>query len=125
MPVQDPSRPGNGCCGAGCTRHPHRATTAPRSRQTSSHNARQMSELSAASTGPNSSSCPRWKILKDAGLDPAPRRAGPTWRQFLAAQAHAILAIDIAHIDTVLLRRLYILIVIEHHRRRVHLAGIT
>ena len=84
-----------------------------------------MSELSAASTGPNSSSCPRWKILKDAGLDPAPRRAGPTWRQFLAAQAHAILAIDIAHIDTVLLRHLYILIAIEHDRRRVHVAGIT
>ena len=66
-----------------------------------------------------------WKILKEAGLDPAPRRAGPTWRQFLSAQAHAILAIDFAHVDTVLLRRLYILIVIEHHRRRVHLAGIT
>ena len=66
-----------------------------------------------------------WTILKGAGLDPAPRRSGPTWRQFLAAQAHAILAIDFAHIDTVLLRRLYILIVIEHHRRRVHLAGIT
>jgi len=66
-----------------------------------------------------------WKILKDAGLDPAPRRAGPTWRQFLAAQAHAILAIDFAHVDTVLLRRLYILVVIEHDRRRVHIAGIT
>ena len=35
-----------------------------------------------------------WKIIKSAGLDPAPRRAGPTWRQFLAAQAGAILAID-------------------------------
>jgi putative transposase len=66
-----------------------------------------------------------WKILKDAGLDPAPRRAGPTWRQFLAAQAHAILAIDFAHVDTVFLRRLYILVVIEHDRRRVHIAGIT
>jgi putative transposase len=33
-----------------------------------------------------------WRILQDAGLDPAPRRSGPTWRQFLAAQAHAILA---------------------------------
>ena len=66
-----------------------------------------------------------WKILKDAGLDPAPRRSGPTWRQFLAAQAHAILAIDFAHVDTVLLRRLYILVVIEHDRRLVHLAGIT
>jgi putative transposase len=66
-----------------------------------------------------------WKILKDAGLDPAPRRAGPTWRQFLSAQAHAIVAIDFAHVDTVFLRRLYILVVIEHDRRRVHLAGIT
>jgi transposase InsO family protein len=37
---------------------------------------------------------PVWKILKSAGLDPAPRRSGPTWRQFLSAQAHAILAID-------------------------------
>src|SRR3954454_8768889 len=66
-----------------------------------------------------------WKILKDAGFDPAPRRSGPTWRQFLSAQAHAILAVDFAHVDTVLLRRLYILVVIEHDRRRVHLAGIT
>jgi len=66
-----------------------------------------------------------WKVLKEAGLDPAPRRAGPTWRQFLSAQAHAILAIDFAHVDTVFLRRLYILVVIEHDRRRVHLAGIT
>jgi hypothetical protein len=66
-----------------------------------------------------------WKILKGAGLDPAPRRSGPTWRQFLSAQAQAILAIDFAHVDTVFLRRLYILIVIEHGRRRVHLAGIT
>ena len=66
-----------------------------------------------------------WTILKDAGLDPAPRRAGPTWRQFLSVQAHAILAVDFAHVDTVFLRRLYILVVIEHDRRRVHLAGIT
>ena len=66
-----------------------------------------------------------WTILKSAGLDPAPRRSGPTWRQFLSAQAHAILAVDFAHVDTVFLRRLYILVVIEHDRRRVHLAGIT
>jgi putative transposase len=66
-----------------------------------------------------------WKILKSAGLDPSPRRAGPTWSQFLRAQAHTILAVDFAHVDTVFLRRLYILIVIEHGRRRVHLAGIT
>jgi putative transposase len=66
-----------------------------------------------------------WKILNSAGLNPAPRRSGPTWRQFLSAQAHAILAVDFAHVDTVFLRRLYILVVIEHGRRRVHLAGIT
>jgi putative transposase len=66
-----------------------------------------------------------WTILKSAGLNPAPRRSGPTWRQFLAAQAHAILAIDFAHVDTVLLRRLYVLVVIEHGRRHVHIAGIT
>jgi hypothetical protein len=66
-----------------------------------------------------------WRILKAADIDPAPQRSGPTWRQFLAAQAHAILAVDFAHVDTVFLRRLYILIVIEHGRRRVHLVGIT
>jgi transposase InsO family protein len=66
-----------------------------------------------------------WTILKKAGLDPAPRRSGPTWRQFLAAQAHSILAVDFAHVDTVFLRRLYLLVVIEHGTRRVHLAGIT
>ena len=55
-----------------------------------------------------------WTILKSAGLNPAPRRSGPTWRQFLSAQARAILAIDFAHVDTVFLRRLYILVVIEH-----------
>ena len=66
-----------------------------------------------------------WAILKAEGLDPAPRRSGPTWRQFLTAQAHAILAVDFAHVDTLFLRRLYVLIVIEHERRRVHIAGIT
>jgi transposase InsO family protein len=66
-----------------------------------------------------------WTILKNAGLDPAPRRSGPTWQRFLSAQAHAILAVDFAHVDTVLLRRLYVLVVIEHGRRRVHIAGIT
>ena len=44
-----------------------------------------------------------WTILKGAGLDPAPRRSGPTWRQFLTAQAQAILAVDFAHVDTVFL----------------------
>jgi putative transposase len=37
-----------------------------------------------------------WTILRNAGINPAPLRSGPTWRQFLAAQAHAILAVDFA-----------------------------
>ena len=66
-----------------------------------------------------------WQILHDAGIDPAPRRTGPTWRQFLTAQARGILAADFVHVDTVLLRRIYALIVIEHGTRRAHLAGVT
>jgi hypothetical protein len=66
-----------------------------------------------------------WQILHDAGMDPAPRRSGPTWKQFLTVQARGILAADFVHIDTVLLHRIYALIVIEHGTRRVHLAGIT
>ena len=66
-----------------------------------------------------------WQILHAAGIDPAPRRTGPTWKQFLTAQARGILAADSVHVDTVFLRRIYALIVIEHGTRRVHLAGIT
>jgi hypothetical protein len=66
-----------------------------------------------------------WQILQAAGVDPAPRRSGPTWKQFLKAQANGVLAVDFLHVDTVVLRRLYALIVVEHGSRRVHLAGIT
>jgi transposase InsO family protein len=66
-----------------------------------------------------------YEILRAAGIDPAPRRAGPTWRQFLHAQAAGILAVDFLHVDTVLLTRLYVLVFIEHGTRRMHLAGVT
>ena len=66
-----------------------------------------------------------WRILKDDGVDPAPTRSGQSWRAFLDAQAKTILAVDFFHVDTVLLRRLYVLFFIEHGSRRVHLAGIT
>lgn len=51
--------------------------------------------------------------------------AGPTWREFLAAQAHAIIACDFLVVETVLLKRLYVLVFIEHGTRRLHLAGVT
>ena len=60
-----------------------------------------------------------WQILHDAGIDPAPRRTGPTWKQFLTAQARGIVAADFVHVDTVLLRRIYALIVIGHHSRPI------
>ena len=66
-----------------------------------------------------------WEILRAAGIDPAPRRSGPTWRQFLHTQAAGILAVDFLHVDTVLLTRLYVLVFIEHGTRRMHLGGVT
>ena len=66
-----------------------------------------------------------WAILHRAGVDPAPRRAGPTWRQFLTAQADGILACDFFTVETVFLQRLYVFFVIELATRRVYLAGVT
>lgn len=66
-----------------------------------------------------------WEILGAAGIDPVPRRTGPTWRQFLHAQAAGILAVDFLHVDTVLLTRLHVLVFIEHGTRRMHVGGVT
>jgi transposase len=66
-----------------------------------------------------------WQILHGAGLEPAPRRSGPSWRQFLTTQVKAILTVDFVHVDTVVLRRIYALIAVEHSSRRAHLIGVS
>jgi transposase InsO family protein len=65
------------------------------------------------------------RVLAGAGLGPAPRRAGPTWRELLRQQAAGIIACDFFTVDTALLRRYYVLFFIELQSRRVQLAGCT
>jgi putative transposase len=65
------------------------------------------------------------RILLGNGLGAAPRRAGPTWRDFLRQQAASMLACDFFTVETISLRRFYVLFFIELESRRVHLAGCT
>ncbi len=66
-----------------------------------------------------------WEILKNAGIDPAPRRTGPTWSQFLRSQADAILACDFFTADLPGGTQAYVLAVIEHATRRIRILGVT
>jgi len=63
-------------------------------------------------------------ILRRSGFGPAPRR-GPSWSEFLRAQAQGIVACDFFTVETAWLRTLYVLFFVEHGSRRVHLAGVT
>jgi transposase InsO family protein len=65
------------------------------------------------------------RLLLAAGLEPAPRREGPSWRDFLRLQAASTLACDFFTVETISLRRFYVLFFIELESRRVHLAGCT
>jgi putative transposase len=66
-----------------------------------------------------------WQVLKDAGIDPAPRRDGPGWPEFLRSQAQAILALDFFTADLLNGATIYILAAIEHRTRRVRVLGAT
>jgi hypothetical protein len=66
-----------------------------------------------------------WSILHSAGLDPAPRRSGPTWQQFLTAQAEGIVACDFFHLETITLQRLSVFFAVEHATRQVRILGVT
>ena len=66
-----------------------------------------------------------WEILKNAGIHPTPRRAGPTWPQFLRSQAEAILACDFFTADLLDGTQAYVLAVIEHATRRIRILGVT
>jgi transposase InsO family protein len=64
-------------------------------------------------------------VLRRHRLPPAPRRTGPTWSEFLHAQAELVLATDFFTVDSVLLRRYYVLFVVEVKTRVVHFLGVT
>src|SRR5215218_9783497 len=66
-----------------------------------------------------------WTILKEAEIEPAPKRLEQNWSEFLRAQAASILECDFLTVDTLFLKRFYVLFFIELATRRVHLAGIT
>jgi putative transposase len=65
------------------------------------------------------------RILTDAGLAPAGTRYGLSWREFIRSQAQSMVACDFFTVDTVRLRRVYVLFFVELSTRRVHLAGLT
>jgi putative transposase len=66
-----------------------------------------------------------WQILRDAGIDPAPRRDGPGWAKFLRSQGQGILALDFFIADLMSGTKVHVLAVIEHGSRRIRVLGVT
>lgn len=66
-----------------------------------------------------------WQILKDAGIDPAPRRGGPGCPESLRSQALGILVLHFSTVDLLDGTKVYVLAVIEHGSRRVRILGAT
>jgi len=66
-----------------------------------------------------------WAILREAGIEPAPRRLEASWSEFLRQQAASIIECDFLTVDTIFLKRFYVLFFLELATRRVHLAGVT
>ncbi|MFD1933393.1 helix-turn-helix domain-containing protein [Nonomuraea mangrovi] len=91
--------------GRPCTRRPVKALIVRMARENPTWGHRRI-QGELARLGYQVAASTVWEILHAAGIDPAPRRAGPTWRQFLSAQAHAIIACDFPVAETVLLKRL-------------------
>jgi transposase len=78
-----------------------------------------------AGLGINVAASTVWEILKASGIDPARRRTGPTWSQFLRSQAEAILACDFFTVDLLDGTQAHVLAVIEHATRRIRILGVT
>ena len=83
------------------------------------------SRASSTSSGSKVSATAIRNLLVRRGLGPAPRRGGATWRQFLAQQASSMVACDFFTVETVWLKRIYVLVFIELATRRMHLADCT